>query len=56
MSEALPPVRGFQQRDRVDQHGLVRDQLCRLFQLGQSGARSDARLQHGLAFKVMPWR
>lgn len=52
----LGAVFRFQQRDRVDQHGLVGNQLCRLLQLGQRRPRWDAGLEHRLALQVLVWR
>lgn len=46
----------LEQRDRVDQHRLVRNQLGRPLQLGHSSTRFDARLQDPSGFQVMSRR
>ena len=46
-------VLGFQQRNGVDQHRLVGDQLGRLLEFSQRSARFDAGLEHGAAFQLM---
>jgi hypothetical protein len=43
-------VFGFQQRNSVDEHRLVGDQLGGLFQLGQCNAGRNAGTQHNFAF------
>jgi len=43
---------GFQQGDRVDQHGGIRDQVGRLLELGQCGAGRDALPENRLGFHV----
>jgi hypothetical protein len=42
----------LEQGNRVDQNGLVRDQLSRRLEFRQGGPRLDASLEHGLAFEV----
>jgi hypothetical protein len=46
-------VFGFQQRDGVDQHRLVGDELGGLLELGQRGAGLDAGLEHGPALQLV---
>jgi hypothetical protein len=46
-------VFGFQQRDGVDQHRLVGDELGRLLELGQRGAGLDAGLEHGPGLQLV---
>jgi hypothetical protein len=48
----LGAVLGLQQRDRVDEHRLIGNQLGGLLQFRQGGAGLDARLQHGTAFEI----
>jgi hypothetical protein len=43
-------VFSFQQRDCVDQHRLVGDELCSLFKLGQCGAAGDMSTKRILIF------
>jgi hypothetical protein len=47
---------GFEQRDRVDEHPLVRDQLPGRLQLRDGGARRDACLEDGPQLDVDHWR
>jgi hypothetical protein len=46
---------GFQDRQSIDQHCRIRDQLGRLFQLGKGRSGNDALLEDGLRFQVHTW-
>jgi hypothetical protein len=48
----LRAVLGFQQREGVNEHRLVGDQLGGLLQLGQGCAGLDAGLEHGTGFQL----
>jgi hypothetical protein len=48
----LRAVLGFQQREGVDEHRLVGNELGGLLQLGQGGTGLDAGLEHGTAFQL----
>jgi hypothetical protein len=48
----LRAVLGFQQREGVDEHRLVGNELGGLLQLGQGGTGLDAGLEHGPAFQL----
>jgi hypothetical protein len=49
-------VLGFEQRNGVDEHRLVGDQLRGLFELGQCGSRGNAGPQYRLALQFVGGR